>query len=270
MAFLGTRRCANDTWIARSGIFLVAITLFCSALGATPIVAATVTGVAVSGFGSNTAEGLTPVNVGSLGGPAIPYYIPLSPTTSGVYGAGGSCSGNGIGTCSDTITVGSSTPPSGSLDMYLKFVVATGGPSTLTVLFSDLDLKPGNDPNGFTETLKAVFKADGTTELLNTGVLTTVGGIVSDLGNDVLKLEANLGNLTAGSHYLLLSFTSTIDKSKLSGTLTNTVEYLVAQVTTTPPNPGSGPVPLPGALVLFGTVVAGSLGFGAFRRRRSA
>lgn len=153
--------------------------------------------------------------------------------------------------------------------MYLSFTLTESGSSKLTVLFNDLDLFPQNDPNGFSETVKATFKAVGQTPVLKTGTISSVGGSVTELGNDVLQLEADLGSLTAGTYYLLLSFTSTINKRELNGHVTNTLEHLRALITTTTKDSGSGEVPLPGALVLFGTVLAGSAGFGAWRRRRS-
>ncbi len=85
---------------------------------ATPASALTTTGVAVGAVGLSAQVGLAPVFNATLGGNAIPFFITLG-NTSGTYGTGGSCSGNGFGTCADSGDGG------GILTMIFRFSPST-------------------------------------------------------------------------------------------------------------------------------------------------
>jgi len=215
-----------------------------------PATAATVTGVAVSGVGSSTLVGSTE-NRTLLGGDAIKYFIPLG-DNNGTYGVGSKCGGNGFGTCSDTGNGG------GTLSMILRFSpITTTGPSQLTIRFEDLDLKGVNDPNGFFESLN-IFR--GATSLTG-GWINNISSLLVDGDHDSQILSLLLNLPITDPLYLVLKFKA---KSDFEGR--NTAEYLRATITEGDRAPPV-PTPLPGALVLMGTVLACSYGFGAWRQR---
>ena len=94
--------------------------------------------------------------------------------------------------------------------------------------------------------------------------ITDIGGLVKGDDDTQQILELALGTLTTDPLYLALQFKS---QSDFHGT--NTPEYLIAMVTSPERPPGGGgEVPLPGAMALFGTVIAGSWGVNRWRRRR--
>ena len=215
-----------------------------------PAGAVTATGIAVGSTVSSAQVGV--IADGLFLDNAIRYFIPLT-DTNGTYGTGPSCSGTGFGTCSNTGDGG------GLLRMILRFSpVSTTMPSTLSVLFEDLDLRNANDPAGFLESLEIV-RANGTTL---TGLITTIGGLITG-NHDLQTLTLVLGVLSSDPLYLKLLF-------KASSTFigTNTPEYLIATITS--PNPAVSPVPLPGALWLMGTVLFGAAGLAKWRKRRLA
>lgn len=174
---------------------------------------------------------------------------------SGNFGAYLKGCAGGFGTCADTGNGG------GTLTMTLKFSpVSTTASSTLKVFFEDLDLMGAADPNGFVERLN----------VLNSKGQSLTGGWIKSLGpyvtgdHDHQTLALSLGILSADPLYLQLVF-----KSRADFYGTNTAEYLVAAVNWDDPPPGAGgEVPLPGAMVLMGTVLAGSIGVAVRRRCR--
>jgi hypothetical protein len=231
-------------------------------LGPGSAAAVTATGIAVGSIGDDTQVGLTEdrTGPGGIGPDAIKYFIPLENT--GIYGAASGSCGTGFGTCSDFGNGG------GRLTMYLRFEpVSTSTPSTLQIIFEDLDLIDANDPAGFLEKLR-VLKADGVTGI--TPWITDIdqillnGDIEGDANSQQL-LSVQLGTLTALDDplFLVLQFKST---STFYGQ--NTPEYLIATVTS--PDPAPPQVPLPAGFVLMGTVLAGTAGLARWRRRRAA
>lgn len=229
--------------------------------GAASAAALTATGTPVGTVGSNTTVGLPfeyrpLLDTGDFDGNAIKYYIPLHSTT-GTYGTGSGCKGAGYGTCADT------GDDSGQLTMILRFTpVSKTENSTLRIIFEDLDLKGVNDPGGFLEKFK-LQAWNGTKKVDLTEWITNITSALVDGDNDTQILELALGKLTTDPLYLLLNFKS-IPKDKG----TNTPEYLIAMVTSPNPAPPPSEVPLPGAIALFGTVLAGSWGADKWRRRR--
>jgi hypothetical protein len=236
-----------------SGV-VAAATLFVATAGCLPANAAPVSTV---GMAVGSLTGTDPVgskeNRSLLGGDAIKYFIPLG-DSNGIYGLGGNCSGHGFGTCSDTGDGG------GTLKMFLRFSpISTTAPSMLTIKFEDLDLKRVNDPNGFVESLN-IYR--GATSLTG-GWINNISSLLVDGDHDSQILNLVLNLPISDPLYLVLKFKA---KSDFKGT--NTAEFLRATITEIPQAPPV-PTPLPGALVLMGTVLAGSYGVGMWRRRRT-
>jgi hypothetical protein len=216
--------------------------------------------MAVGSVGSGIEVGLTE-NRPLLGGQeAIKYFIPLK-DNNGTYGVGSSkCGGMGFGTCSDTGDGG------GLLTMILRFTpVSTSQPSTLQVLFEDLDLKNANDPVGFLERLQVVRANNSpvTPWITDINQILSNGDIEGNADTQQL-LTVALGILSNDPLYLKLVFKS---KAEFHGE--NTAEYLVATVTSPDPVPPQV-VPLPAGFLLMGTVLAGAGGIASWRRRRKA
>jgi hypothetical protein len=217
-----------------------------------PARAATVTGIAVSAVGSTTpGVGLTE-NRPLLGGNAIEYFVPLR-DTSGTYGGVGSTCSAGFGTCADTGNGG------GTLSMVLRFSpIMSTVPSYLTVKFEDLDLKGVNDPNGFFESLN-VFRNGSS---ITGGWITNISSLLVDGNHDTQVLKLLLNAPINDPLYLVLNF-----KAKADFYGTNTPEYLRATIDVgdqTPPIP----TPLPGTLLLMGSLLSCAYGASAWRRRR--
>ena len=218
--------------------------------------AVTVTGEAVSGVaGAGVGNVRAPnVNGNTLGVPAIEYFIPLS-GGSGTFGAGPSSCAGGRGTCSD-VGNGSSTS---TMTMWLKFSNAGFGTGTLTVLFQDLDLINVNDPTRFLESLN-VLREDGTS---------LTGGFITDISSALVDGDANSQTLLIAGIlldddplYLQLQFRA-CQRNNVGTNCDgrdgrNTAEFLHAEISTSP-------VPLPPAVLLFGTAL---VGMGILGRRR--
>lgn len=212
-------------------------------LGLVQPAAASLVGVAVGAIGDDPATqevGVTEFR-SALGADAIRYFIPLG-DADGVYGVGG------FGLSSDSGDGG------GVLTMFLAFSpIVSGLDYTLDILFEDLDLAGANDPTGFLETV----------DVLNSSGVSLVGGPITDISSAVVAGNADtqqllslaLGALTANPFYLKLTFSAAFTRNG-----TNTAEFLVATLT---------PVPLPAALPLFLTGLAG-LGFAGRIRRKAA
>ena len=205
-------------------------------------VAATL-GVAVDGINSNNTVGTT-VNLLSLGGISIKYFIPLAP--AGVpfdpctYGAIGP---SGCGTFADFGSGGQ------KMDMFLLFdPVSTAQASILTIKFEDLDLAGANDPVGFVERMD-LYDSNGLIASFD-----DIGDTYAS-GNGVLQMvQVPLGTLTSSPFWAQLRFSA---KSDFWGR--NTAEYLRATI---------APVPLPAALPLFGAGLT-LMGFAGWRRSRT-
>lgn len=231
------------------GVAAAATAMIATAASAAPV---STVGVAVGSLTGTSPVGSTE-NLALLGGPAIRYFIPLG-DGSGTYGVGSNCWGNGFGTCSDTGNGG------GTMQMFLRFSpISTTAPSMLTINFQDLDLKGVNDPTGFFESLN-LYR--GTTSLTG-GWIYNISSLLVDGNHDTQTLSLPLGLPISDPLYLVLKF-----KAKFNSNGRNTAEYLRATITEIPQAPPI-PTPLPGALVLMGTVLAGSFGLSAWRRRRA-
>jgi hypothetical protein len=231
-------------------VALAAATIAIAAVDTASAVPVTTVGLAVGSVGSMDEIGIK-ASKPDLGGDAIKYFIPLG-NSGGTYGVGRyKCGGTGFGTCSDTGDGGK------TLKMILYFSsVSTLNPSKLTINFEDLDLHGVSDPAHFFESLN-IFRA-GTS--LTGGWITDIGGLITG-DNDDQTLNLDLGKSTVSSLWLVLKFKATSD---FIGT--NTAEFLRATISELPQE--ASPVPLPGALVLMGSVLTGFWGIG-FRRRRA-
>ena len=171
-----------------------------------------------------------------LGAGGIEYYIPLS-GSNGTYGV------SNYGLNPD---FGNGGPTE---KMFLYFSPVSGN-SVLTIKFQDLDLVGANDPSGFFESLQ-IFGQGGNPL---TPVITSLGSFLNGnvSGDHSAQLLTLALGVVSGPLYLELDFHAHSDSNG-----TNTAEYLLATVS---------PVPLPGALVLFGSGLVG-LGFVARRRK---
>jgi len=228
--------------------------------------AVTVTGVAVASNVGVAQVGLAPVangggpasNPNNLGVSAIQYFIPLGGNSANIYTYGvgiqsnGNCGGTGAGTCADS---GNGNP---TLNMWLRFSGAGTGTGALKILFQDLDLVGASDPANFLESLQ-IFKGDGLTTV--TALITNIGGLVT--GNANMQ-TLNIASIALDNDplYLLLKFRACKtdgNGSNCDGNNgSNTPEYLNATITTSA-------VPLPPAVLLFGTAL---VGMGLLGRRR--
>jgi hypothetical protein len=244
---------ARDIWMTLLGrvgsiaAFVIPITIV------VPATAATITGVAVSSVGSSTVVGSTD-NVLPLGGDSIRYFIPLG-DNNGTYGVGSSCNHHGFGTCADTGNGG------GTLSMVLRFSpITTTIPSWLTIKFEDLDLRGANDPNGFFESLN-IFRAG---KSITGGWITDISSslFTADSNHDLQTLRLLLSAPINGPLYLVLKFKATSDFDGI-----NTPEYLRATIDVADQTPPI-PTPLPGTLLLMGSVLTSSYGARIWRRRR--
>jgi hypothetical protein len=227
----------------------IALVLSTTAVGSAT--ATTITGIAVSGLSSTTPVGTT-VDKPLLGGKAIEYFVPLG-DNSGTFGGGGSSCALGFGTCADSGNGG------GTLSMVLRFSPITSSvPSFLTVKFEDLDLRGVNDPNGFFESLN-VFR--GATSITG-GWITNISSLLVDGDHNSQTLKLLLNAPINDPLYLVLNFKANSD---FFGT--NTAEYLRATIDVGDQAPPI-PTPLPGALLLMGSLLTCSYGVGLWRRRR--
>jgi hypothetical protein len=239
-------RISRWSGVVAAANFMVAAVGFSSASA----VSVSTVGMAVGSVGSTKEVGIKDNTHPGLGGEAIKYFIPLG-NTDGTYGVGKhTCGGTGFGTCSDHGDGG------GTLKMILYFSpVSTAYSSLLTIRFEDLDLKGANDPEKFFESLN-LFR--GNTSL--TGLITDIGGLVTG-DKDHQTLNLLLDKPLTGSLWVVLKFKA---KSYFDGE--NTAEYLRATLTEVSHTPPVA-TPLPGALVLMGSVLAGCFGIGRWRRR---
>ncbi|MCB0322020.1 MAG: carboxypeptidase regulatory-like domain-containing protein [Bdellovibrionales bacterium] len=172
-------------------------------------------GYPVASFGTST-------NVGTYDPDGlITYFIPFSPSASGIYGVD---NGGIVGTVSDQ---GS---PGGSLDMYLRFdaVPQCATDIRLKFYFDDLDLLPVNDGGTFREKIQ-FLGTGGSTNFID-DINDDTASIVVDGNNDSQTIEftslSPLGGITSGSpFYVLLRFRTVNANGR------NTAEQLRAKLT---------------------------------------
>ena len=195
-------------------------------------------GIAVGGVGLSTQVGLTPAADGT-----ISYYVPLTTSDSGVYGA--------RGTTSDTCSY-SSTCTGGYLDMFLRFAPVQVGANVLTLNFSDLDLKGANDPTYFLESV-TIIPTGGSSVLIDE---TTDPGVLS--ANNATQVLVLPMAVASNPFYVQLHFTSSFLSTTPSGTYANTIETVQATIK---------PVPEPLTLATLGL---GLLAIGILSRRKGS
>jgi hypothetical protein len=194
----------------------------------------------------------TTVDKPLLGGKAIEYFVPLG-DNSGTFDGGGSSCALGFGTCADSGNGG------GTLSMVLLFSpITTTVPSYLTVKFKDLDLRGVNDPKGFLESLNVYLNGTSITN----GWITNISSSLVDGDNNSQVLKLLLNAPINNPLYLVMKFTATSDFYGI-----NTPEYLRATIDVDDQNTPI-PTPLPGALVLMGSLLSCSYGVGFWRRRQ--
>jgi hypothetical protein len=216
-------------------------------------------GVPVSGIGGTqsvpncpTLEGQSCYNA-TTG--AITFFIPLKPSTSGIFGVT-PVTGGTAGTFADT---GYGT--ANALTMYLMFA-PVGLPvqsATLTFSFVDLDLAGVNDPAQFFERVKFIAQ-DGTalTDWITTNGQSGSSPLAFTVSGNSTSQTIYFPDVTsimANPFYVELQFGSQWNQKG-----TNTPETLTATLVTTP-------IPEPGTLTLVATGLAGAA---LSRRRRKA
>ena len=164
----------------------------------------------------------------------------------------------------------------GSLTMFLKYDTLEVGNHLLTLDFTDLDLAGANDPAGFFESIEffAPTLAGGwstrgkITNVANAGEFEAQEQNIQlvSYNPDQQKIQA-LVNVQS-SFYVAKLVLNVETNNFWSGT--NLLESLLTTMVALPPEaPPPGPVPLPGALVLMGSALAGSAGFATWRKRRA-
>jgi hypothetical protein len=214
-----------------------------------PASAATITstGYAVGSPGTSTPVGLPTEYRSALGGDAIKYFITLE-NSSGTYGMGATCGGLGKGTCHDEGDGG------GILTMHLRFAFAQAlddGDKHLKIRFEDLDLFPAHDPWYHFEEVQVAGE---------TGWLSHLFNPLLSWDDGVITLSLLLDSLPGGKEFFVsLNFYA---NPLFSGR--NTAEYLIAELT------GTAAVPLPAAVWLFISALAGLGGLSRFQRWRGA
>ena len=198
-------------------------------------------------IGTPTAPGDT-AQVGTVNPTSgeIEFFIPLV-GSAGIYGV------DDYGTSADTATAPIVGP---TMDMYLLFDVPVGHIGhTLTLTFTDLDLKPHNDPDRFFERL----------------ILNGEGGLPSgpfesyqDLSPyvDSATIDGSILTFTGltigpGDSWIHLKFEA-YSEGLDTGPWTNTAEYLTAELDT------RSPVAEPATMLLLGS---GLIGLAGFRRK---
>lgn len=202
-------------------------------------------------IGAPTADGDT-TPVGTVMDDKIEFFIPLG-GSSGVYGAGG------YGMSSDSAFAQINGP---TMDMYLLFNVPVGNLGhTLTLAFTDLDLAPHNDPNGFFERLTingAYGLPNGTFESYTDPILAPYVTSANDAGSILTYTGLNIG---PGNSWVHLGFEA-YSVGLSSGEWRNTAEYMTATL-------DANPVPEPATLLLLGTGLIGIAGFSKKKFRKS-
>lgn len=129
--------------------------------------------------------------------------------------------------------------------------VSTSDPSQLTLYFNDLDLAGVNDPSFFFEDVQ-VFNVDGNAL---TDVISSSDDVLVSFADSINQtISVALGVLESSNFLVNLTFNS----DGAPRYARNTEEFIVTEVSA---------VPLPGAALLFGTVLAGAA---ARRTRRKA
>ena len=176
--------------------------------------------------------GLATVFNATLGRNPIPFFITLG-NTSGTYGTGGSCSGNGFGTCADSGDGG------GILTMILRFSpINPAVTNTLTVKFQDLDLIGANDPAGFVE-LFNLRDENGTSIFPGGAAITNVGGLITGNNNSQTLTYVLPNGILETPLWLLLRFQADWNQNG-----TNTMEHLLATITSLDRLPAAAERPL--------------------------
>ena len=204
---------------------------------ATPII-----GTPTAGVGFTETVG----TVNSKG--KIEFFIPLV-GSDGIYGV------DDYGTLADTTTAPINGP---TMNMYLLFDVPVGHIGhTLTLTFTDLDLKPYNDPDRFFERLILNCEGGlpgGPFESYEDPIL--YPSVVSaDTDGSILTFTGL--TIGPGDSWIRLGFEAYSDGLG-KGPWTNIAEYLTAELDTT------FPIPEPATMLLLGS---GLIGLAAFRRK---
>ncbi len=190
-------------------------------------------------------------------------------------GQAGTCNVSGAGACVLTqglFTGNVAQNPTGSLNYIIPSISNLGTFTTSPVAFEwgySVGANPTPQDASSIQTLIATWTGLTVGSVIDandkTGTTSTFGG--SGFSTTTL---ADAYAVHYGNGELLFLFQTATAFSLSNWSLANLSNFRSYDVTWPGPGPGPGQAPIPGALWLFGTVLAGGAGFGSWRNKRKA